>query len=54
MTEIVKASRAAGVVKKLLNENKKLLAIESIILIYDTNTIDAKNFVEKLENHNEE
>ncbi len=49
-TEIVKASRAMTLAKKLIFANKKLLAIQAIALIYDTNTIDAKNFVDKLEN----
>ena len=48
MNEIIKATKTVRLIKQLLEKNQKLLAVQAIIVIYDTNLIDANNFVKLL------
>jgi len=51
--EVIKAGNVIRFIKAMLKEKQKTLAIEAIMLIYDTNVVDASNYVNYLELKNE-
>ncbi len=49
MDNVIKATGVVRLIKMMIAEGQRTLAIEAVMLIYDTNVVDATNYIHYME-----